>query len=119
MSNKNLIAVCTSVFIIVLVAIYYAGNDVRNASMRNAPIKVGILHSLTGTMSISERSVAAATQLAVDEINADGGVLGQRIETVLRDGASDWATFARQAESLIVDEKVAAVFGCWTSASRK
>lgn len=117
--NKKMIVVSVVVLAIGLLAVFLTGIVVQPAFVRSAPIKIGILHSLTGTMSLSERSVAAATQLAVDEINAEGGVLGQQIETVLRDGASNWATFARQAESLIVDEKVDAVFGCWTSASRK
>jgi urea transport system substrate-binding protein len=83
------------------------------------PIKVGILHSLTGTMAISETSVRDATLLAIEEINAGGGVLGRRIEPVIADGKSDWPTFAREAERLINQEHVAVVFGCWTSASRK
>jgi urea transport system substrate-binding protein len=84
-----------------------------------SPIKVGVLHSLTGTMSVSEKAVADATLMAIDEINSQGGVLGRRIEPVVANGASDWPTFAREAERLIVNEKVATVFGCWTSASRK
>lgn len=84
-----------------------------------APMRVGILHSLTGTMAISEKSVVDGTVLAIEEINAAGGVLGRRIEPVIADGCSDAATFAREAERLIVAEKVVTVFGCWTSASRK
>jgi len=83
------------------------------------PIKVGILHSLTGTMAISEASVCDATLLAIEEINAAGGVLGRRLEPVIADGRSNWPTFAREAERLIAREHVAVVFGCWTSASRK
>lgn len=83
------------------------------------PIKVGILHSLTGTMAISERGLADAVRLAIDEINQSGGVLGRRIGAVTEDGASDWAVFARKAEKLIVHDRVASLFGCWTSASRK
>jgi len=83
------------------------------------PIKVGILHSLTGTMAISEKPVMQATLLAIEQINADGGLLGRKIEAVVVDGKSDWPTFAREAERLIVEEKVSVVFGCWTSASRK
>ncbi|MBL4775895.1 MAG: urea ABC transporter substrate-binding protein [Mariprofundus sp.] len=83
------------------------------------PIKVGILHSLTGTMAISEKPVMQATLLAVEQINAKGGLLGRKVEAVVVDGQSDWPTFARQAEYLIVDEKVSVVFGGWTSASRK
>ncbi len=82
-------------------------------------IKVGILHSLSGTMSISEVSVKDATLLAIDEINASGGVMGKKIVPVVEDGASDWPTFAEKATKLISQDKVAVVFGCWTSASRK
>lgn len=86
---------------------------------RRSPIRVGILHSLTGTMAISEKSVVDATRLAIEEINEKGGVLGREIQPVVVDGASDWPTFARGAETLITTEKVSVVFGCWTSASRK
>ncbi|WP_369633936.1 urea ABC transporter substrate-binding protein [Nocardia sp. JMUB6875] len=82
-------------------------------------IKIGSLHSLTGTMAISEVTVANATKLAVDQINAAGGVLGKKLEIVLEDGASDPKTFAEKAEKLISSDCVAAVFGGWTSASRK
>ena len=82
-------------------------------------IKVGILHSLSGTMSISEVSVKDATLLAIEEINANGGVLGKMIEPIIEDGASDWPTFAEKARKLIQQDGVAVVFGCWTSASRK
>lgn len=83
------------------------------------PIRIGVLHSQTGTMAVSEKPVAEAVQLAVDEINAAGGVLGRKIEVVTADGASEDETFAREAERLIRKEKVCSVFGCWTSASRK
>ncbi|MBT2286336.1 urea ABC transporter substrate-binding protein [Paenibacillus polymyxa] len=83
------------------------------------PIKVGILHSLSGTMAISEVSVKDAEMLAIEEINAAGGVLGKQIEPVVEDGASDWPTFAEKAGKLLQQDKVAAVFGGWTSASRK
>ncbi|HVS03484.1 MAG TPA: urea ABC transporter substrate-binding protein [Thermoanaerobaculia bacterium] len=83
------------------------------------PIRVGVLHSLSGTMAISERSVVEATLLAIDEVNAAGGLLGRRLEPVVRDGQSDAATFAREAERLITGDQVAVTFGCWTSASRK
>lgn len=82
-------------------------------------IKVGILHSLSGTMAISEKSLVDATQLAIEEINKAGGVLGKQIEAIVEDGASDWPTFAEKAKKLIDQDKVVAVFGCWTSASRK
>lgn len=83
------------------------------------PIKIGILHSLTGTMSISEKSVVDATLLAIEEINAKGGILGRKIEAIVSDGKSDSPTFAKEAQRLITLEKVSVVFGCWTSASRK
>jgi urea transport system substrate-binding protein len=82
-------------------------------------IKVGILHSLSGTMAISEVSVKDATLLAIEQINASGGVNGKMLEPVIEDGASDWPTFAEKARKLIEQDGVAVVFGCWTSASRK
>lgn len=82
-------------------------------------IKVGVLHSLSGTMSISEISVRDATLLAIKEINAAGGVLGKQLEPVIEDGASDWPTFAEKTGKLLTEDKVAVIFGCWTSASRK
>lgn len=82
-------------------------------------IKVGILHSLSGTMAISEKSVVDAENLAIEEINAAGGVLGKKIEAITEDGASDWPTFAEKAKKLIDQDKVTTIFGCWTSASRK
>ena len=82
-------------------------------------IKVGILHSLSGTMATSEKSVVDAEQLAIAEINAKGGVLGKQIEAIVEDGGSNWDRFAEKAKKLIDQDKVATVFGCWTSASRK
>ncbi|MFD2610928.1 urea ABC transporter substrate-binding protein [Paenibacillus gansuensis] len=82
-------------------------------------IKVGILHSLSGTMAISEVSVKDAEMMAIDEINAKGGVIGKKIIPVVEDGASDWPTFAEKARKLIQEDQVATVFGGWTSASRK
>lgn len=82
-------------------------------------VKVGILHSQSGTMAMAEKPMIEATQMAIDEINADGGVLGKQIEYVLEDGASDAATFAEKATKLLTSDQAAAIFGCWTSASRK
>ena len=84
-----------------------------------SPIKVGILHSLTGTMAISEKPVMQATLLAIEEINKQGGLLGRQVAPVIIDAKSDWDTFAKQAKYLITQEKVSVIFGCWTSASRK
>jgi urea transport system substrate-binding protein len=80
---------------------------------------VGQLHSITGTMAISETGSVEAERLAIKQINEMGGVLGRKIEIIQEDGASDWPTFAEKAKKLIVNDKVACVFGCWTSASRK
>ena len=82
-------------------------------------VKVGIIHSLTGTMAMSEASVVDAEKLAIDEINASGGVLGKTIEPIVEDGASDWPTFAEKARKLLEQDHVATVFGAYTSASRK
>lgn len=90
-----------------------------NRSSVAPPIQVGVLHSMTGTMAISEKAVVDAVLLAIDELNASGGLLGRQIEPVIVDGKSDWQIFASEAERLIVQEEVSAVFGCWTSASRK
>lgn len=83
------------------------------------PIVVGILHSQTGPMAVSERSMIDAEILALEELNRQGGLLGRPIRWVVADGASDWPTFAREAESLIREHGVSVIFGCWTSASRK
>ncbi|WP_432464093.1 urea ABC transporter substrate-binding protein [Agarivorans sp. QJM3NY_33] len=82
-------------------------------------VKVGILHSVTGTMAISETGSVQAEMLAIEQINAMGGILGRKIEYIQEDGASDWPTFAEKSKKLLVRDKAAAVFGCWTSASRK
>jgi urea transport system substrate-binding protein len=82
-------------------------------------VKVGVLQSLTGTMAISEVTVKNATLLAIDQINAAGGVLGKQIDPIVEDGASDPSMFAQKAQKLIQQDQVATVFGGWTSASRK
>jgi urea transport system substrate-binding protein len=83
------------------------------------PIRVGILHSLSGTMATSESAVTDAVLLAIDQINQAGGLLGRPVEPVVADGRSDANWFAHQARELIAQEQVDVVFGCWTSASRK
>ncbi len=82
-------------------------------------VKVGILHSLTGTMAISETSLKDVVLMAIDEINAKGGVLGKKVVPVVVDPASNWDLFAEKAKELLLKDKVAVVFGCWTSVSRK
>jgi urea transport system substrate-binding protein len=82
-------------------------------------IKVGVLHSLSGTMAISETVLKDTALMAIDEINAEGGVLGKKLEPVVVDPASNWPLFAEKAKQLISQDKVAVMFGCWTSVSRK
>ena len=87
---------------------------------RPAPVRVGILHSQTGTMAISEISLRDAELLAIEEINAGGGILGRQLEPIVEDGRSRFDdVFPAKAAKLLVEDKVAVVFGCWTSASRK
>ena len=82
-------------------------------------VTVGQLHSVTGTMAISETGSVEAERLAIEQINAQGGVLGRRVEIIQEDGGSDWPTFAEKAKKLLISDGVGTVFGCWTSASRK
>jgi urea transport system substrate-binding protein len=82
-------------------------------------VTCGVLHSLTGTMALSETGATEAEKLAVAQINEAGGVLGRQIKLIQEDGASDWPTFAEKARKLLASDHCAAVFGCWTSASRK
>jgi urea transport system substrate-binding protein len=93
--------------------------DTTGLAVTDTEVTVGQLHSATGTMAISETGSIQAERLAIDQINAKGGVLGRKIKIIQEDGASDWPTFAEKAKKLLVNDKVAAVFGCWTSASRK
>src|SRR5688572_10118908 len=115
-----------AVVLLLIIAILSACGTRTGASGAQAPggaasdsVKIGVLHSLSGTMSISETSVKDATLMAIDEINAAGGVLGKQLVPVVEDGASDWPTFAEKSKKLLQSDKVACVFGCWTSASRK
>src|SRR5437763_13958102 len=82
-------------------------------------IKIGVLHSLSGTMAISETTLKDTVLMMVDDINKKGGLLGKKVEAVVVDPASNWPLFAEKARDLLSKEKVAAVFGCWTSVSRK
>jgi urea transport system substrate-binding protein len=82
-------------------------------------IKVGVLHSLSGTMAISETTLKDTVLMLIDEQNKKGGLLGKQLEAVVVDPASNWPLFAEKAEQLLVKDKVAVVFGCWTSVSRK
>jgi urea transport system substrate-binding protein len=89
------------------------------ASAQQPPIKVGVLHSLSGTMAISETTLKDTVLMMVDDINKKGGLLGRKVEAVVVDPASNWPLFAEKARELLTKEKVSVVFGCWTSVSRK
>ncbi|MFM0737038.1 urea ABC transporter substrate-binding protein [Paraburkholderia xenovorans] len=88
-------------------------------AVTDTEVTVGQLHSATGTMAISETGSIQAERLAIEQINAAGGILGRKIKIIQEDGASDWPTFAEKSKKLLENDHVAAVFGCWTSASRK
>ena len=91
----------------------------QNALAQQKTVKVGVLHSLSGTMAISETVLKDVALMTFEEINAKGGVMGMKIEPVVVDPASNWPLFAEKARQLVTQDKVAAVFGCWTSVSRK
>ncbi len=82
-------------------------------------IKIGVLHSLSGTMAISETTLKDTILMMVDDLNKKGGLLGKKVEAVVVDPASNWPLFAEKARELLAKDKVAVVFGCWTSVSRK
>ena len=93
--------------------------DTTGLAVTDDTVTVGILHSSTGTMAISETGSIEAEKLAIAQINESGGILGRQIKVIQEDGASDWPTFAEKAKKLLASDHVAAIFGCWTSASRK
>ena len=95
------------------------GSLVGGQALAEETIKVGVLHSLSGTMAISETTLKDTMLMLIEEQNKKGGVLGKKLEAVVVDPASDWPLFAEKARELIEKEKVASVFGCWTSVSRK
>jgi urea transport system substrate-binding protein len=96
-----------------------AAVNTTKLAVTDTEVTVGQLHSSTGTMAISETGSIQAEQLAIDQINAMGGILGRKIKVIKEDGASDWPTFAEKSKKLLINDHCAAVFGCWTSASRK
>jgi urea transport system substrate-binding protein len=100
-------------------ALATAGFSSAALAQAGGTIKVGVLHSLSGTMAISETVLKDTVLMAIDEINAKGGVLGKKLEPVVVDPASNWPLFAEKAKQLITQDKVAVTFGCWTSVSRK
>src|SRR5690242_5825055 len=100
-------------------ALAAAGLTAATQAQAADTIKVGVLHSLSGTMAISETVLKDVALMAIEEINAKGGVMGAKIEAAVVDPASNWPLFAEKARQLITQDKVAVVFGCWTSVSRK
>ncbi len=102
-----------------LSAALFAGLGISAAQAQGNTIKVGVLHSLSGTMAISETVLKDTVLMAIEEINAKGGVLGKKLEPVIVDPASNWPLFAEKTRQLISQDKVAVIFGCWTSVSRK
>src|SRR6266542_3011165 len=100
-------------------ALLAAGLAYSSAASAQATIKVGVLHSLSGTMAISETTLKDTVLMMIDEQNKKGGLLGKKLEAVVVDPASDWPLFAEKARELLEKDKVAVVFGCWTSVSRK
>ena len=96
-----------------------AGASGAFAQDASCPIKVGVLHSLSGTMAISETTLKDTMEMLVEQQNAKGGVLGCELEAVVVDPASDWPLFAEKTKELLEKEKVDVIFGCWTSVSRK
>ena len=101
-----------------LLAVGLAGSMTSSAQPQG-PIKIGVLHSLSGTMAISETTLKDTVLMLVDQQNKKGGLLGRKIEAVVVDPASDWPLFAEKARELLEKAKVSVVFGCWTSVSRK
>jgi len=105
--------------VLALSMVLMTGCGAGSGSSSKESVKVGLLHSMTGSMAISEQAVLDAEKLAIKEINESGGILGKQIEYQEEDGASDPSTFASKAEKLVDQDGISTVFGCWTSSSRK
>lgn len=118
-SRSRLLALASTACTLALAACSGGGGSGNAGAPAGDSVAVGVLQSLTGTMAISEITVKNAEMLAIEEINASGGVMGKKISAVVEDGASDPSTFAQKASKLIESDKVVTVFGGWTSASRK
>jgi len=120
---KNILAVSSFLLAASLQTMSFANAEdevnTTGLAITDTEVTVGILHSLTGTMAISETGAQEAEKLAIKQINESGGILGRQIKIIQEDGASDWPTFAEKSRKLLIKDKVAAVFGAWTSASRK
>lgn len=108
-----------TIVLAVIVGIVVLARTFTEPKPSGDPIKIGVLHSLTGTLAVTEKPVAEATLMAIAEINEAGGVMGRLLEPILVDGGSTEEGFARGAEKLLAEDGVAAIFGCWTSSTRK
>lgn len=117
--RKKLFTKLTALALVVTMLGTMTGCGGGKASGKGDTVKVGLLHSMSGSMAISEKAVLDAEKLAIKEINEAGGVLGKKIEYQEEDGASDPSTFATKAEKLVDQDGISTVFGCWTSSSRK
>ena len=95
-------------------AVFAAGATIASHAQAAETIKIGVLHSLSGTMAISETTLKDTMLMLVDDLNKKGGLLGKKVEAVVVDPASNWPLFAEKARELIAKDKVSAVFGCWT-----
>src|SRR6266478_4811377 len=109
---------CRAAVVAVAAAAGLAGVGAAEAQTQGT-IKIGVMHSLSGTMAISETTLKDTILMMVDDLNKKGGLLGKKVEAVVVDPASNWPLFAEKARDLLANQKVAAVFGCWTSVSRK
>ncbi|MHB1236257.1 MAG: transporter substrate-binding protein [Gallionella sp.] len=125
LQTRKQIALAIAGTLLLAMSSSYAANpptskiNTTHLAITDKEVTVGQLHSSTGTMAISETGSIEAERLAISQINAMGGVLGRKIKIIQEDGASDWPTFAEKAKKLLEANHVAAIFGCWTSASRK
>eukprot|EP00300_Choanocystis_sp_HF-7_P033840 c46273_g1_i1.p1 GENE.c46273_g1_i1~~c46273_g1_i1.p1 ORF type:complete len:440 (+),score=61.15 c46273_g1_i1:130-1449(+) len=108
-----------SVALLLLVVVMVLSRGSSAATTGLGPIKVGVLHSLTGTLALSETVLKDGMLMHIAHLNANGGLLGRQVQAVVKDPASDWVRFAELAQSLIVDDGVVSIFGCWTSVGRK
>lgn len=117
MKKRVMNAAAAAVLALSMVLMTGCGSGSESSSKES--VKVGLLHSMTGSMAISEQAVLDAEKLAIKEINESGGILGKQIEYQEEDGASDPSTFASKAEKLVDQDGISTVFGCWTSSSRK
>jgi len=115
---RNSLIAASAVMTLGLASIGFAADE-KKEEAKDETIKVGVLHSLSGTMAISETTLKDTVLMMIDEQNEKGGVLGKKLEAVVKDPASDWPLFAEKARELLEKDKVAVTFGCWTSVSRK